>query len=702
MRNHFLSAVACCCALCAAVSCGDDDGRMPDYSKPAEQTIAFRCTSAWGGDNPTLWTDESRVGLYCEQTGSVNTPLAPAAISAGEAEGLFYTRMPWEKSKEYLFYLYAPYGESNTSTLISGSLSAAQMQNGASSSHVDGLGLAYAAVTASEPSETPLAVTLKQVFGYLDLSVSTTKWAGWTMESIQIESLTDAALAGPYTFDLASGKLAFGSDASKSLLLRVSGGELSGEPFHAYAVTAPSDGTPQRYGITVTVARENESSMVLTGEVSLDGGLAPEEQTSLTLPIDTFDEAMAEDNSIDLSDPDGDGTHETANCYVASLAGQTYRFPANVMGNGATTPATPGYAGAGSADGIVPAPLAPASAGLLWQTAPNLLLDVKLRGTEVYFTTNGTAGETLSEGNAVIAVFDASGNILWSWHIWVTAADLDAAVQTYVLPGGFAAAGTTVMMDRNLGALKSGLWETNGNNLALGLLYQWGRKDPFPNIDDADMGGTGALAITRLRKTYDAAGNALTTDNTSTDLSATSWRYINGKALSAEQIARYPMNFTCANSNWIDTPQDDLWGNPYSDEIGDTGHKSIYDPCPPGYRVPHRYVGTPFTVDGLNAVKTYEGWNAQYKTQAEIQAAGGNIFSFGNGQSSYPLGGMLFLNSGAIVPFRTGKYVGHYQVSMPASNATKSYRFYFDYANLKPDDNNARYIGGSVRCMKIQ
>ena len=302
----------------------------------------------------------------------------------------------------------------------------------------------------------------------------------------------------------------------------------------------------------------------------------------------------------------------------------------------------------------------------------------------------------------MIAVFDASGNILWSWHIWVTAADLDAAVQTYVLPGGFAAAGTTVMMDRNLGALKSGLWETNGNNLSLGLLYQWGRKDPFPNIDDADIGGTGALAITRLRKTYDAAGNALTADNTFTDLSATSWRYINGKALSAEQIARYPMNFTCANSDWIDTPQDDLWGNPYSDEIGDTGHKSIYDPCPPGYRVPHRYVGTPFTVDGLNAKKKPDNWNAQYKTQAEIQAAGGNIFSFGNGQSSYPLGGMLFLNSGAIVPFRTGKYVGHYQVSMPASSATKSYRFYFDYANVNPDDSNARYIGGSVRCMKIQ
>lgn len=702
MRTHILIAVVCCCTLCATVSCGSDDGRMPDYSKPAEQTIAFRCSSAWGGDNHTLWTEGGRVGLFCEQTGSVNTPLGPAAISVGETEGLFYTRMPWKKSEEYRFYLYAPYGESNSSTLVGGSLSALQMQAGVSSSHMGGLGLSYAAVTASEPSETPLTVNLKQVFGCLDLSVSTTKWVGWTIESIAVESLTDAVLVGPYTFDLTSGKLVFGDGASKSLQLRISGGKLTDEPFHAYAMAAPSGGAPQRYGIIVKVTHENEPDMLLSGEVSLDGGLDPEVQTSLPLPIDTFDEAMAEDDSIDLSDPDGDGTHETANCYVAGLAGQTYRFPASVMGNGATTPAKPGYAGAGSADGIVPVPLASVSAGLLWQTAPNLLLDVKLRGTEVYFTTNGTVGETLSEGNAVIAVFDAAGNILWSWHIWVTAADLDAAVETYVLPGGFAAAGKTVMMDRNLGALKPGLWEMNGTNLSLGLLYQWGRKDPFPNIDDTDMGGTGALAITRLRKTYDAAGNVLTADNTSTDFSASSWRYINGKALSSEQIASYPMNFTCANSDWIDTPQDDLWGNPYSDEIGDTGRKSIYDPCPPGYRVPHRYVGTPFTVDGLNANKKPGNWNARYKTQAEIQRAGGNVFSFGNGQSSYPLGGMLFLNGGSIVPFRTGKYVGHYHVGMSASDVTKSYRFYFDYANVKPDDSNARYIGGSVRCMKIQ
>ena len=670
MRNHFLNAVACCCALCAAVSCGDDDGRMPDYSKPAEQTIAFRCTSAWGGDNPTLWTDESRVGLYCEQTGSVNTPLAPAAISAGEAEGLFYTRMPWEKSKEYLFYLYAPYGESNTSTLISGSLSAAQMQNGASSSHVDGLGLAYAAVTASEPSETPLAVTLKQVFGYLDLSVSTTKWAGWTMESIQIESLTDAALAGSYTFDLASGKLAFGSDASKSLLLRVSGGELSGEPFHAYAVTAPSDGTPQRYGITVTVARENESSMVLTGEVSLDGGLAPEEQTSLTLPIDTFDEAMAEDNSIDLSDPDGDGTHETANCYVASLAGQTYRFPANVMGNGATTPATPGYAGAGSADGIVPTPLAPASAGLLWQTAPNLLLDVKLRGTEVYFTTNGTAGETLSEGNAVIAVFDASGNILWSWHIWVTAADLDAAVQTYVLPGGFAAAGTTVMMDRNLGAAGT----TAGGTDAYGMYYQWGRKDPFYGGEKTETSANAFLEAkngTVVNPAYPALDWAFSKSATTTDGAAAN-----------------PMTFyndkVGTGYNWLASPNATLWGEA----------KTLNDPCPPGYRVP----GTGAWEDLISGRQYIDGVSVWDGTNY------GMTYTHGGQTAWYPAQGYRNYSSGAIVGLRSSTGGSGAYWSAETSSVKSYYLFFRSKLSSSGSINNEldmnRSYGYTVRCCK--
>ena len=354
--------------------------------------------------------------------------------------------------------------------------------------------------------------------------------------------------------------------------------------------------------------------------------------------------------------------------------------------------------------------LATSYVDVVWQTASGFVqyADFEDGKASFYIGADSDDATKIKQGNAVIGAYNADDELIWSWHIWVTAADLDAAVQTYTLYDNFAAAGPTVLMDRNLGALKAGMWGTNGDNLALGLLYQWGRKDPFLNIDDTDIGGTGALAIGRLRKTYDAAGNALSVDNAAAEYDATNWRYFTAKTIPADRIARYPMNFgyLSTSNNWLDEARDDLWGNPFSGEVGETGHKSVYDPCPPGYRVPHRYIGTMFTTDGKNASNKNAAdlarWKGQYTTQAEIQGAGGNIYPYGGGSASYPLGGMLFVSGGKIVPFRTGKYVGAYHVSMPANNVKTSYRFYFDYGNIKPEDSNARYVGASIRCMKEQ
>ncbi len=707
MKKISLFATGLLCAMAGGTSCSDDYA-VPDYSRPASNTIAFSCQSAWGEDNRTLWTEESRIGFFCGQTNSSNVALGAAAISVGEPLGLFYTKLPWAAG-EHTFYLYMPYDEANASTRLTGSLGATQFQNGVSAAHIAQSSLAYATVTSVE-TENPVAVTLRHVFGYLDLAVTTAKWQGWSVESVVVTSKSGTTLAGDYTFDMPTAKLAFTGNESPSVTLKVSGATLGEGTFHGYAAVAAPVGAGT-YEVAVQVAKDGEQSIVLKGEASLAEGIAPEAVTTMALAVDSFDEEIAEDDSIDLSDPDGDGVKETANCYVAGAAGRTYRFPATVMGNGYTTPATADYAGAGTAPGITPEALAPKSAQLLWQTEPNLIADVKLRSNQVYFTLNGEAGGALKEGNAVIAVFseaDSGGDILWSWHIWVTAADLDAAVQTYTLYDNFAAAGPTVLMDRNLGALKAGMWGTNGDNLALGLLYQWGRKDPFLNIDDTDIGGTGALAIGRLRKTYDAAGNALSVDNAAAEYDATNWRYFTAKTIPADRIARYPMNFgyLSTSNNWLDEARDDLWGNPFSGEVGETGHKSVYDPCPPGYRVPHRYIGTMFTTDGKNASNKNAAdlarWKGQYTTQAEIQGAGGNIYPYGGGSASYPLGGMLFVSGGKIVPFRTGKYVGAYHVSMPANNVKTSYRFYFDYGNIKPEDSNARYVGASIRCMKEQ
>ena len=141
-----------------------------------------------------------------------------------------------------------------------------------------------------------------------------------------------------------------------------------------------------------------------------------------------------------------------ANCYIISKAGD-YRIQA-VKGNSRE-------------------PVGEVSAvEVLWETfgtdtAPqpgDLIAQVSYDSDKntIAFST----GAEFLKGNAAIAAKDAEGTILWSWHIWMTDKPEDQAYNN----------GAGTMMDRNLGATSA----TPGSVGALGLLYQWGRKDPFP------------------------------------------------------------------------------------------------------------------------------------------------------------------------------------------------------------------------------
>lgn len=71
-------------------------------------------------------------------------------------------------------------------------------------------------------------------------------------------------------------------------------------------------------------------------------------------------------------------------------------------------------------------------------------------------------------GNAVLAL-EIGGEIRWSWHLWITDYDPNA-------PEAQKSKNGRTFMDRNLGAMNA----EYGNIDALGLQYQWGRKDPVP------------------------------------------------------------------------------------------------------------------------------------------------------------------------------------------------------------------------------
>ncbi len=290
---------------------------------------------------------------------------------------------------------------------------------------------------------------------------------------------------------------------------------------------------------------------------------------------------------------------EAANCYIVTEAG-SHSFNARVMGNGNSGIIT--GAGFHTASAVID----PVSAELLWQDTPGFITAVSLENGSV----NYTAGTNL--GNAMIAVRDAAGSILWSWHIWGTGGEMPAD-EVYTNKAG----ASVKVLDRPLGALTTlrvsdlrnadgsiyvydetakapALVKTLPDNVSYCTLYQWGRKDPIPN------GGT----------LYDINGTALR------DISASYPVYTDDASIAASVThPDYMLNAAAGVGDWTTENNGLLWGDNNTTYFsnfsvsgagaGWTDVKTIYDPCPAGYRVANKFTWTGFdaTTDGSAKLK---------------------------------------------------------------------------------------------------
>ena len=266
------------------------------------------------------------------------------------------------------------------------------------------------------------------------------------------------------------------------------------------------------------------------------------------------------------------GKKGTANSYIVTEAGE-YKFPL-VKGNSEEA-------------------VAAASAEVLWETwnnseevtAGSVIATVSLADGFVFFSTP----ETLKPGNAVIAAKDAGGVILWSWHIWVPGTEIKTDTYgIYSVP----------MMDRNLGALVAAPADAEAPVESYGFFYQWGRKDPFP--------GPAATSGSGFAKTTGPAPSQLEGDG-ATDACK----------ISLEQAIQNPLLMgRCNNGDWIDVADNTLW----VDES-----KTIYDPCPPGYRVPARLSDQPLHSSDFTAVA---GWSESKDFHTFMMGEPSAVFPF--------------------------------------------------------------------------
>lgn len=224
--------------------------------------------------------------------------------------------------------------------------------------------------------------------------------------------------------------------------------------------------------------------------------------------------------------------------------------------------------------------ITPKSAKLIWQDKENVI-------SQVAFNTVTNRVEFLSHdaGNGVIAVYDngdpnAEGaKVLWSWHIWCTAKP--DIIELGLPTNGESYSGINYkIMDRDLGATTTipDILTTRG------LGYQWGRKDPlitgvsFESSENAPMYDIRGFKLNfkEIHKTKDIGTieyaikhpeEFIVTDM-DTKNSAYDWLYYDGSNPAGNEY---------------------LWGNPYAGhDVVNIGKKmkTIYDPCPAGYKVP--------------------------------------------------------------------------------------------------------------------
>ena len=327
------------------------------------------------------------------------------------------------------------------------------------------------------------------------------------------------------------------------------------------------------------------------------------------------DDSGEEGDDIVYTDLSANGT---ANCYLIQGAGN-YKFM-TVMGNSSAT--------VGNVKSVE----------VLWESfgtdeMPNvgdLIASADYKDGYIRFKTP----DNFRDGNAVIAAKNSKGTILWSWHIWC--AEEGWEEQVYYNDAG-------TMMDRNLGATSA----TPGDVGALGLLYQWGRKDPF--MGSSSISSSAMAASTG---TWNSASG--------------------GSATNAEaNPMTFYTNMLLPNESWASL-------------------KTVNDPCPAGWRVPDggengvwsKSIGSSYSFS-YTVLGTKEGINFSGK--------------FGSDQTIwYPASGSRNGSDGSLVGVG---YNGYYWSASP--NGGYAYDLYFDNnGGVYPSNFYNRADGLSVRCLQ--
>lgn len=320
------------------------------------------------------------------------------------------------------------------------------------------------------------------------------------------------------------------------------------------------------------------------------------------------------------------------------------------------------------------------SINVLWQDTKNLIDKVELvDGDKGIYSKFKVTAKGANKGNALVALHvGPNGNdtdpIAWSWHIWVTDYDPDNGGSVYTYNNSEK---EYIFMDRNIGAINTTPTDIN----SMGMMYQWGRKDPFTaangnwtasfkdlysysdgavlnEVDEVLGGGNSQPSGSGIKHITPPAGASNLTLSIQNPTSFYAGAYTKGDN-------QYIYDWYSGDGAGT-VSDNDLWGT--------SAQKSPFDPCPAGWRVPaYSTSKSPWSpyVDG-------GGWDGT----DGLNTSGSNGFDFVGTLSSTPLGYYPACFSRAPKAFFTGGVVGSSN-EYPSSSGGTFFVFGFSVGQIE-------------------
>ena len=412
---------------------------------------------------------------------------------------------------------------------------------------------------------------------------------------------------------------------------------------------------------------------------------------------------------------DGGPTDEnTANCYVVSAPGY-YSFPlvyGNALKNRSTNESAYktgntgsnilsnfiNHTGAGISDPYIANNngCTPAKAELVWQDVMDLVTDIKYNagsnGGNISFKVDRFS---IQQGNAVIAIKDASNNVLWSWHIWVTDENIDNVIEVTnyqnvkynIMPVnlGWCDDDVTTYAERSCkvrftagdASKEVTIRQVSASITIRGNhpYYQWGRKDPLrPSNGLADTNKTW----------YDKNGTSSQSNPATENFSA-------GVTCIMNYILKPDVMQNQASG---DNAYANLWSvdNTVYTANDNPVVKTVYDPSPVGFKLPPGNVFTGFTTTG-GSTSTSSEINGTWSSSS---LKGWNFYTDSSKSKTifFPASGYRYRSNGMVSNVSSD---GFYWSAVPSS-PTKGHYLYFSSLQVIPlSTSNYRAVGFGVR-----